>query len=385
MQQPNTKKIKVLIVAGSMECGGLENQLMYLIRNADKNEFQFDFTVHDKNAYYYNEIVSLGGCCHIIPETRRIHLVKYCKELYKVIKHGNYDIIHSNELFHSGIVLSAAKFAGVKNRFVHAHNIAEGDGGSVTVIRKIYNFVMRFLILRYATDFCACSTPAGEFLYGKNITSNENFHLIFNSADVSEFIEKYHNKETGEFCDDEWKNVIQVSRFSDVKNQLFTADIARIFKNSNKKIRFICAGDDKNDYGATVKQKIADNGLREYMILPGVRSDIGSLERKSNAFILPSLYEGMPLALIEAQSSGLPCVTADTYSREADFGIGYVEWLPLGDVQAWAEAVERAVNKPRASKSSVVKAIDEKGFSSFGFSTKVLNLYRNAINRNNKN
>lgn len=377
MQEITPKRIKVLILCGSMHCGGLENQLMYIIRNADKNEFQIDFTVYSKNAYYFNEIESLGGCCRVIPETNKVHLIKYSKELYKVMKQGEYDIVHSNELFHSGLVLLVAKLAGVKKRFAHAHNIAEGNGKRTTIIRRIYNFVMRFLILHLATDFCACSTPAGKFLFGENIINNKNFHLIFNSVNTSEFLDNYSNEEVGEFCDAEWKNVIQVSRFSDVKNQLFTADIAKIFKDENKKIRFICVGDNDNDYGKALRKKIIDNGLQDYLLLPGIRSDVAVLERKSNAFILPSLYEGMPLALIEAQAAGLPCVTPNTYSQEVDFDIGYVNWLPLGDAELWAKAIEEAIEKPRASKDAVVNAVKKKGFDSFGFSNKVLELYRN--------
>lgn len=381
MQQTSSEKIKVLIVAGSMDVGGLENQLMYLIRNANRDEFQIDYTVYDLNAYYCNEISALGGRCHLLPETKRIHFLKYCRALYKVIKHGDYDIVHSNELFHSGLVLLTAKLAGAKHRFVHAHNIAEGNGEKTTFIRKIYNKAMRCLILKFATVFCACSTPAAEFLFGRNILNKSNFNLIFNSVNTSEFLDNYNDVETeGEFCDNQWKNVIQVSRFSEVKNQLFTADIAQIYKNENKKIRFICVGDNENDYGNSVKEKILENNLQEHMILPGVRSDISALERKSAAFVLPSLYEGMPLALIEAQAAGLPCVTANTYSQEVDFNIGYVKWLPLNNPHEWAEAIEDATNKPRASKEAVLDAVKRKEFNSSEFSNKILELYRDVIN-----
>lgn len=373
------KKFKVLVVAGPMEIGGLENQLMYLIRNANKDEFHFDYTLYDKSAYYSDEIERLGGESIAIPNTDGIHFFKYCRALYRVLKNGEYDIVHSNELFHSGLVLLTAKLAGVKHRFVHAHNIAEGVGEKPSFVRRFYNAVMRFLILRCATEFCACSTPAGEFLYGKGITEKENFHLIFNSFEASAFTDNYDNVETGEFCDGEWKNVIQVSRFSEVKNQLFTADIASVFKGKGKKIRILLAGDDNNEYGALVKEKVLKNGLQDYVLILGARSDVASLERKSSAFLLPSLYEGMPLALIEAQATGLPCVVADTFSREVDFEIGGIEWVKLSEnADFWAEAVERAVNKSRAQKRDVVNAVKRKGFESSAFSDKIFDLYKKS-------
>ncbi|MDR9825498.1 glycosyltransferase, partial [Vibrio sp. FNV 38] len=105
--------------------------------------------------------------------------------------------------------------------------------------------------------------------------------------------------------------------------------------------------------------------------------------RKSSAFLLPSLYEGMPLVLIEAQASGLPCVTADTYSREVDFGIGTVDWLDLDEgVSVWADAVERATEKGRANKKDVVAAIEKGGFDSKMFAEKICKLYLDELEKN---
>ena len=128
--------------------------------------------------------------------------------------------------------------------------------------------------------------------------------------------------------------------------------------------------------------KIAEYGLEDQMLLLGVRKDIDVLMRKSSAFLLPSLYEGMPLVLIEAQASGLPCVTADTYSREVDFDLGTVDWLQLEDgVSVWADAVERAVEKGRAKKADVVDAIEKGGFDSRVFAKKICALYEESMSK----
>lgn len=158
---------KILIIAGTMDVGGIENQLMHLIRNADRGKFQIDFTTTMSHPFYQDEIEALGGKCIRIPATEGRHFIRQCKALYKIMKEGQYDIVHSHELFHSGMVLFAAKIAGVKHRFVHAHNWSDDDGsGKRSVVRILYNAVMRRWILRYGTEFCACSTPAGRFLYG---------------------------------------------------------------------------------------------------------------------------------------------------------------------------------------------------------------------------
>lgn len=378
------KQIKVLIVAGAMEVGGIENQLMHLLRQADKQQFQIDYTTTAEHPFYKNEIVSLGSKCIPIPPTEGIHFLRYCRALYRVLRDGDYDIVHSHELFHSGMVLLTARLAGVKHRFVHAHNWMEGNDPKKkkSLKRRAYNHVMQRLIQWNATDFVACSTLAGKFLYGEKVTKQPNYHLVFNSVDTSKFIEKYDQTESGEFCGDGWINVFQVGRFTPVKNQLFTAEIARELKARGKKIRILCAGNVGGDYDDQVIAKIAEYGLEEHMLLLGVRKDIDVLMRKSSAFLLPSLYEGMPLVLIEAQASGLPCVTADTYSREVDFDLGTVSWLQLEDgVSVWADAVERAVQQGRAEKAAVVQAIEKGGFDSRVFAKRICSLYTEAVER----
>lgn len=375
--------IKVLIVAGSMNVGGIENQLMHLLRQADKDCFQIDFTSTAEHPFYQDEIEALGGrCIHIPPTDGGRHLLRYSCALYLTIKNGEYDIVHSHELFHSGIVLPIAKLAGVKHRFVHAHTWTEGNGPNEkkTAVRRAYNFVMRRLIRANATSFIACSSWAGAYVFGEQVLRQKNYHLVFNSVDTARFLARYGQRESGEYCEDGWVNVIQVGRFSSEKNQLFTAEIAREFKRRGKRIRVLCAGNMGGDYETAVKKKIEEYGLEQYMLLLGVRKDIDVLLRKSAALLLPSYFEGMPLVLIEAQTSGLPCVTSDNYSPEVDFGAGLIRRLSLEeDVAVWADALEAAVQKQQPPKETIERAVREKSFDSRQFAERICALYREDI------
>ena len=376
------QKIKILIITGAMNVGGIENQLMHLLRQADKERFQIDFTTTAEHPFYEDEILSLGGKCVHIPATGGKHFLRYCKAIYRVMKNGEYDIVHSHELFHSGMVLLTARLAGVKHRFVHAHNWCDGNGlrEKTPLKRKMYNGVMRKLIRWNATDFIACSTLAGKFLYGEKVTKKNNYHLVFNSVDTSRFLDRYDQAETGEFVGDGWINLIQVGRFTVVKNQLFTAEIAAELKRRGKKIRILCAGNDGNEYEQKVRAAIEEKGIQEHMRLIGIRKDIDALMRKSRAFLLPSKYEGMPLVLIEAQASGLHCVVSDTFSREVDFGIGTVAWLPETATAAeWADAIETAVAQPKPEKQTVVDAVMKNGFDSRVFAQKLCGLYERSM------
>lgn len=365
-----------------MDVGGIENQLMHLMRKCDKSKFQVDFTTTMDHPFYEEEIKKLGGKLHHIPRMSRVNPFPYCAALYRIMRDGKYDVVHSHELFHSGVVLPVAALAGVPARFVHAHNWSDDDGTGRkrSVIRTIYNSVMRFFIRQFSTCQLACSTLAGKFLYGEDIVNKPTYHLVFNSVDTEKYLNQFDVTESGEFCNDGWTNVIQVGRFSEVKNQLFTAQIARELKNRGRKIRILCAGNNGNDYELRVRESIENLGIQEHMLLLGVRSDIDVLMRKSAAFLLPSLYEGMPLVLIEAQASGLPCVAADTFSHEVDFELGKVSWLNLDEgVKAWADAVELAVASGRASKNDVVRVVNQKRFDSTMFAQRLCELYENAV------
>ena len=375
------KKIKVLMVAGSMNVGGIENQLMHVLRNADKDKFQIDFTSTMPDAYYRHEIESLGGRFIIIPEMNWKKPLPYIRKMYQIMKEGQYDIVHSHELFHSGITLTIALLAGVPCRFCHAHNWKDGDGSGKrrSVLRVLYNGVMRNLIDLVSTVQIGCSTWAGRFLYGKHMLKRSTYHLLYNSVDTEKFLDHYYDDESGEFCDDGWINVVNVARISKVKNQVLLVRLAAELRRRKKKIRILCAGSGDEADVEHIKSLIEKYKLEKYIQLLGVRSDIDTLLRKASAFILPSQYEGMPLVLIEAQASGLPCVIADTFSHEVDFGLNQIHWVPLkAEIAVWADAVEKAVDTERKDKSEVADAIEAKGFDSRIFARKLCQLYQAA-------
>lgn len=369
---------KVLIITGTMHIGGIENQLMHLLRNADKEKFQIDFTSTMPEAFYRSEIEALGGKFILIPEMNHKDPLPYCRALSRIMKDGQYDVVHSHELFHSGIVLAIAKMAGVPKRIAHAHNWQDHDGTSRKrgMIRTAYNTVMRWSINACATDRMACSTLAGKFVYGEKALSSKNYHLVFNSVDTTKFLDRYDQAETGEFCD-EWINVLQVGRVTRVKNQKFLTEVAAELKARGRKIRILCAGNGDEDYVQEIRAAIEAGGLQEYIHLLGVRSDIDVLMRKASAFVLPSWYEGMPLVLIEAQASGLPCVVADTFSHEVDFEIGKIQWLPLdGNAVRWADALEAAIASGRADKAQVVRVVSRKRFDAKMFAQTLCSVYQ---------
>ena len=361
-----------------MDVGGIENQLMHLLRNADRDRFQIDYTTTDEHPFYEDEILSLGGNCIHIPGTGGRRLFRYCKALYRVLKEGKYDVIHSHELFHSGLVLLTAKLAGVKCRIAHAHSSNQTIGGSFA--RRCYTAVMRRLILRCATEYAACSSLAGAFLFGEKTLTKPNYHLVFNSVETKRFLPDKDEKAVPD--PDGWRTVLQVGRFQNEKNFLFSTQIAAACKKRGDRIRFQFAGNDGsgNPYERAVTQSIEENGLQDTVQLLGIRKDVNELMKQADAFLLPSKYEGMPLTLIEAQAACLPCVAADTFSHEVDFGLNQIQWLKLNNpIPVWADAVEAAVERNKVPRNRVETVVREKGFDVKCFAEKLCGLYQAAV------
>ncbi len=370
-----SSKIKVLIVAGSMNVGGIENQMMHLIRQADKDKFQIDFTTTEDHPYYQDEIEALGGHCIRIPETEGKRFVRYCRALYCVIRDGKYDIVHSHELYHSGMVLLTARLAGVKCRFVHAHSSNQERG---SMIRRVYYTVMRWLIKWNATEFLACSSLSARFLFGEGVSSKKNYHLIVNSVDTARFLPNENGTDSIEKTRPE---ILQVGRFSDEKNYLFSVQIAEVCKRRGNLFRFVFVGNNGGEYEETVRQMVEEKRLGDTISLLGIRRDVDRLMKRADAFLLPSKFEGMPLTLIEAQAAGLPCVVADTFSHEVDFNNGTVEWLRLeSGAEIWADALARAISRGHADRQTVVRAIEAGGFDAKAFAGKICDLYEKGMN-----
>ncbi|MCR5837107.1 MAG: glycosyltransferase [Lachnospiraceae bacterium] len=380
--------MKILIVAGSMNVGGQENQIMHLVRKSKEDNIQYDFTSHDKEAFYREEIEAYGGNFIELSYESRPHPIKYSIEMYKIMKKGNYDIVHAHELFHSGLIIFLAWLAGVPCRFAHAHSWREGSGeNGYSFSRRCYHTLMRLLINHFSTTQIACSTWAAKYIFGEKKMSKDSCHIVYNSVDTNEYIENYDRVENGDYCEqDGWKNVINVARICSLKNHIFMTSIAKELKVHNKKIRFLFVGDGDDDVKEEIDRIIKEYELSDYIKILGVRKDIGSLLRKSSAFILPSRYEGMPLTMIEAQATGMHCIAADTFSREVDFDIDLVTWLQLtDDVSVWIDAICKAISMERAPKQKVIEAIQRKGFDSQIFAEKICELYKSDYELRGKN
>lgn len=368
-------KRRILHVTGAMNVGGTETMLVNLYRKIN-NDIKFDFISYsDKEAYYDKEIESLGGRVIRLSPPNERGFFKAIKDIREVIKEdGPYDAVHTHMLFNCGIAMIAAYLSGVKVRVSHAHTTSDD---STSIIRKIYIVFMRSIIKLFSTDFCACSNAAGKYLFGSSISSNKRYKIIPNYIDYEKFINctdiNSVRKEFG-IREDEFV-VCNIGRFITAKNHEFLIDVANEMIKKNNKVKFILVG--VGDLKKDIQNKVKSLELEDNIFFTGIRKDIPAILNNSDLFILPSIYEGLGLVLLEAQASNIPCLVSEAIQPEVNLGVDLVKKLNLSDgPKVWADEAIELMNKKKEENINIINAVKSKKYDLNSILESLLSIYR---------
>ncbi len=328
-----------------MNAGGAEGFLMKVYRELDKSRYQMDFCINVKDkCFYEDEITAMGGRIYRIP-SKSEDIGEFKKQLTNVIKENGYDNVLRITSSAMGFMdLKVAKKAGARVCCARSSNASDGDGLKAKVAHRLG----RFLYNKYVDVKVAPSDLAARYTFGDGVYEKGGVNIVHNGVDLSVF--KFYPEKREEIrkefsIGDEIKLVGHVGRFDEQKNHTFLLDIFKKLHDSDENTKLLLVG--KGKLQESMQQKAAELGISDAVIFAGVRSDVPHLLSAMDVFAFPSFYEGMPNTVIEAQATGLPCVIADTITREADI-TGLVEYLPLGNADEWASHVLAAIRAERA-------------------------------------
>lgn len=336
---------RVLCIVGGMNAGGAETFLMKVYRALDKTKYQMDFAVaiSDKG-YYDDEIDSLGGkIYHIPPKTK--NPIKSFNAIRKLVKENKYEyVLRTSQHSLSALELLAARFGGAKTRVFRSSN---SNTVSKSKKQMLLHKLCAFMPRRFANVRIAPSTEAADFMYGKNSVTKGRAQILKNAVDLNEYCFVMENREKirKDFNIEKKKIIGHIGRFTAQKNHVFLIDIFHEIHKKDAETRLLLIG--KGEHEKDVRSKVKDLDLEDSVIFAGVRADVPALLSAMDVFVMPSLYEGMPNTVIEAQATGLPCIIADTITREANI-TGLVKYLPLENPELWATAALDAVSEERA-------------------------------------
>lgn len=335
---------RALQIVWNMDQGGIESSLMQLLRSLDPQSFRLDFLVEKSlPSALEGEINSRGSkviCC--APPGRP---VAFAREFRRVLgEHGPYDIVHSHRHFSGAYVLALAALFGVKRRIAHSHSDTRARQVSASWLQRMGYSTMRWLTLRTMTTGLAVSSDAALALFGGGWPGDSRIRVVPSAIDFSEYVPSLRRRETRQelgIPEDAFV-VGHVGRFVEAKNHPFLLPITEELLQRNPKTRLLLVGDGLGR--KEIETKARAMGLLDVIHMAGHRADIPALFASMDAFVLPSVREGLPRVLVEAQAAGLPCIVSDVVTREADIVPCLVRRLSLNeDPATWAAAIANAV------------------------------------------
>lgn len=368
MKEPS----RVLHVLGSTNLGGAESRVMDLYRHIDRERMQFDFVVHTQDkGFFEEEIRLLGGRIYPLPKFKVYNWFSYQRAWKQFFKeHPGYAAVHGHMTSTASIYLPIAKKNGVPITVAHARSAGTDAGIKGSLTRLIRKNLWKH------TDYClACSAFAGEAVYGKTACEQGLVHVIPNSITL----EKYtYDPEMRDQMRREWqlqdKLVIgHVGRFHAAKNHGFLLEVfAEIKKLQQDAVLFLVGEGEGMD---AAKQKASELGIMQDVVFAGKKTNVSDYYQMFDVLLFPSLYEGMPGSVLEAQAAGLPCLISDTITPEAGV-TELVEYKCLQDgAQKWAESLTKLALKNTGVRTSHLDALRAAGFDVSDQAVKMMNFY----------
>ncbi|MBQ6928303.1 MAG: glycosyltransferase family 1 protein [Oscillospiraceae bacterium] len=360
--------IRVLHMIASLDVGGSQTMMMNIYRKIDRDRIQFDFVIdRPEETYFAAEIRELGGRVYTLPAFRGTNAGEIKRDWNNFFyTHPEYHILHSHVRSYASLYLPVARAHGVKT-IIHSHSTSTGGG-----VKGAVKTVMQLPLRHQADVLMACSRDAGEWLYGKRACQSERFVLLPNGIDTERFIlapgtrERYRR----DLGLEERFVIGNVGRFYDVKNHTFLLDVFQKIREREPRAVLLLVG--VGPLQQQMAQKAVDLGVAEDVIMTGNRTDVPELLGAMDVFAFPSLWEGLPMTVVEAQAAGLPCVLSDTITREVDVS-PLVEYLPLGDAAQWADALLR--RRERMDAMDAMDAIRRAGFDIRSSAQKLTEIY----------
>lgn len=349
-----SRPVRVLHVVGGLSRGGIETWLLQILRRIDRSRFQLDFLVHTpRECAYDREVRALG--CRLLRCMHPARPWKYGPEFRRLVKaNGPYDVVHSHVNHYNGFVLRLAVACGIPKRIAHSHNDTSELDRSAGLVRKLYLRLADYWIERYATGGLGCSGKALVSLFGADWQRDGRWRRLLYSIDLTRFAAPPDDgARRHDLGIPEGAFVIgHVGRFVPQKNHGFLLEVASHVLRRMRNAIFLLVGE--GERREETLKKAVDLGIADRVIFTGARDDIPELMTNAmDAFILPSLHEGLGIVLIEAQAAGLPCLFADCVPSEAVLIESLMKRLPLDvGAAAWADALVERANAPVAGARS---------------------------------
>ena len=323
---------------------GVSTVVMNYYSKLDHNRITFDFMLNEEPSPSIRAYIeSNGSKIFVMPGLKFVNTIKYIKALKQFYLTNDYKIIHGHVANSAVFYLGLAKNTPFK--IIHSHNSKASD----IFWKSVRNRILSLRIKSTANLFFACSNDAANFLFG----SNTNAVIVNNSIDIGSFIfsQMKRDKKRAELGLSDEPLIGHIGRFCPQKNPGFIIDVFHEIYKKNKNFRLMLIG--SGELYPQIQQKVKKSGLEDAVFFPRITEDISGYLSAMDVFVLPSLFEGIPLTAVEAQASGLPVLLSDKISKDVDV-TGETVFLPL-DKSLWVNSILSVTANDRIAAGKRVK------------------------------
>ena len=349
---------RILHIVPSLELGGTEAFIMNHYRGLNRQEIQFDFLVCSKKDWpYLKEIDRLGGRVFYTARPSILCFPAFLRGMKQALAEGGpYVAIHCHADADNGVPILCGLLCGVKKRIAHLHAMEEVPE---RLSRKWFHSVKKWIIKAFATDIWACSRAAGISFVGETFFQKKG-KVIRNGISLDRFL----NVEEGavsalkaEFRIPENSLVLgNITRFDENKNQLFLVDVFRKLLERHPDALLLLGGTDGGSL-RQVQDYVAEKGLLEKVRFIGRRSDVPACLKLIDVYVFPSVFEGLGIALLEAQAAGCLCVASTGVPEDTDMGLGTAFYLELAQGEtAWAAFLSEKLAERKLPSQQEIRA-----------------------------
>ncbi len=350
--------LRVLHSVSNMARAGIETMLINYYREMDRNQIQFDFLANKPvPGEYDEEIRNMGGRVFVSPGLNPLHFPRYRRFVADLLSENpDIRIVHAHNEAMGYYALQSAKDAGIRVRIAHAHN---------TQIIHDYKYPLKLvckqLLPGAATDYWSCGRDAGIYYYGKKRWNTSGF-ILHNAIDVERFgfrpeVREHQRRQTGlEKC----FVIGHVGRFNVQKNHSRLLDIFAAVAKAVPEARLVLIG--TGELEQAMKEKAQHLGILDRTIMPGQTADVSDWYQAMDCFVLPSLFEGLPVVGIEAQAAGLPCVFSDRVTDEVLLSPEARRVSLQADNAEWAAEIMTAMRRPDADRIQGMDIVRRAGY-----------------------
>lgn len=364
------KTVKILIITSGLTHGGVEQLILNILREKPEDKYKIDLLIFNDSKDDLSYKFQNYGCRIIkLPRAREQGIIAAIKSYQRVIKNGEYDIVHSHIGFGSVLPLTACALMNRDIKVIcHAHFLITDESWKVKLLGHAAFNILRCTRL-------ASSVEVGKTLYGnkskfivlKNGIDSEKFSF---NAETRKAVQNELGIQDGVFV------IGMAGRMDYQKNHEFLLDIFHEIKKKNNASILLLAGD--GELRSKIEQKASLLGIRNDVKILGARNDVHRLLNAMDVFIMPTRFEGVSLALLEAQCSGLPCLTSTAVPHETKVTDDFY-FIPLADgAQAWANIALKFLHTQRTDKSQVIR---EAGLDETEMARKWYKIYDDVLSR----